>query len=243
MMRCIVLADAAAVYEEAAHRIVALISRVQGRGRRCAIALAGGNTPRGVYRLLARSTSIDPAKLELFWSDERAVPPQHEDSNQHMARQTWLDHVDIPAAHIHPMRGDAKDLEAAAREYEELLHAQLGAPPRFDLVLLGLGSDGHTASLFPGCAAIQETLRTVAVTQAPGGARRLTLTPPALVASRMVLFVVTGRGKAWALQQVLHGEHDPMRYPPHALEPAQPLFLVDRSAAEDPSISGTPPIA
>lgn len=232
-MRCIVLPDAPSVFDEAARRMVSCIVRVQESGRPCSIALAGGSTPRDVYARLVPASAIDPAGLRLFWGDERAVPPQDPRSNQRMVRQAWLDHVPIPPECIHPMRGDAPQLEEAAREYEALLETQLGSPPRFDLVLLGLGTDAHTASLFPGSDAIEELHHTVAVTRAPDGTRRLTLTPPALRATAMLLFVVTGSRKARALRQVLHGATEPLRFPPHALVRGKPLYLVDREAAGD----------
>ncbi len=233
MRRCIVLRDAASVEEEAVRRILLAIAGAQKVRGQCSLALAGGVTPRGIYARLARAAGADWRRVHVYWGDERAVPSDSPDNNAHMARTAFLDHVPIPAAQIHPMPATAPDLDAAARAYEDLLCADLGRPPCLDLVLLGLGTDAHTASLFPHSAAVQEIERYVVATKAPAIAPRLTVTPPLLNAARALLLVAHGTSKAGALHRVLHAAHDPLRLPPHALCPEILTLLADRAAAGD----------
>jgi 6-phosphogluconolactonase len=240
MMRCIVLPDVESVEDEATRRLVAGIGKAQAQHGRCALALAGGSTPRGVYRRLAAWPGVDWQRVLVFWGDERAVPPDSPDSNQRLAREALLDQVPIPPSQVHPMPAGSPDLDSAARQYEDLLCSLLGRPPRLDLVLLGLGEDAHTASLFPGSAAAAERARFVVATPAPVIASRLTLTIPALAAADSLLFVVHGASKAWALRQVLHAASDPLRVPAHALRDAAVTFVVDRAAAGDRSAHGSP---
>lgn len=232
-MTCIVLPDVEALEAAAVRRIVLAAARAQAQHGSFHFALAGGSTPAGVYRRLASAHGLDWRRVRVFWGDERAVPANHPESNQHLARTTLLEHVPIPPEQIHPMPAQAGDLEAAAREYEALLHEHLGSPPRLDLVLLGLGADGHTASLFPGGDAVREASRWVVAAAAPVIAPRLTLTPPLLATATALLFLVTGKAKAAALRRVLYAPHDPVDIPPHALPRAATTFLVDRAAAGD----------
>ena len=201
-------------------------------------ALSGGSTPRGLYRLLAS----DPYRERLpwlgvhfFWSDERHVPPDHPESNFRMAREAMLDHVPAPPGNVHRIRAEEPDAERAALLYEEELRSFFalspGEWPRFDLVLLGLGKDGHTASLFPGSAAVRERERLVVAPWVEAlQAFRITLTPPVLSHARRALFMVSGAEKAAALRGVLEGERDPDCYPAQAVE-GNRLWLVDRAAA------------
>ena len=196
------------VVRAAAERFISVAQEsVAARGR-FAVALAGGSTPRALYELLALyqwSERVPWPQTHIFWGDERAVAPDSKDSNTRMARETLLDQVGIPAENIHPMRGDAADLEAAARDYEAQLRAMNGP---LDLVLLGMGDDGHTASLFPGYAALHETERwCVATGISPTEPRvpRLTLTLPCINAAHHVLVLVTGGGKAARVAQVISG--------------------------------------
>ena len=241
MMRCIVLPDVESVEGEAARRVATAIGKAQAQHGRCALALAGGSTPRGVYRRLAAWPGVDWHRVLVFWGDERAVPTDSPDSNQRLARAALLDHVPIPASQVHPMPVETDDLDAAARQYEDLLCTLLGRPPRLDLVLLGLGEDAHMASLFPGSAAAAERTRFVVSTPAPVIAPRLTLTVPALAVADSLLFVVHGSSKAWALRQVLHAAPDPLRVPAHALRDAAVTLLVDRAAAGDQRARGSLP--
>jgi 6-phosphogluconolactonase len=219
------------------------------------IALAGGSTPRALYRLLA-----DPAmpfrgriaweSIHFFWGDERHVPPDHPDSNFRMAREAMLDHVPVPPAHVHRVAGEEPDAARAAARYERelvdlfrLATDRDGAAsaaeldwPRFDLVLLGLGEEGHTASLFPGSPLLAEARHLAgAVWVASHRAWRITLTPPVLDRAATVIFLVSGAAKAAALAAVLEGERRPELYPAQAVAPidGRLLWLVDRAAAQE----------
>lgn len=186
---------------------------IAARGR-FSIALAGGNTPKPIYEALSRE-SIDWGRVHVFFGDERCVPPEHPRSNYRMAREALLERVAIPAAQVHRMRGELPPV-LAAESYAQVLE------PVLDVVLLGLGDDGHTASLFPGLTAVHEAARTVVaeeVTLPAGPEWRLTLTPPALNAARHVAFAVAGKGKAAILQQVLEGPRDLSRLPSQAIAP------------------------
>jgi 6-phosphogluconolactonase len=209
--------------------------RAVERSGRFTVALSGGSTPRRLYARLTREpflTAVSWKAIEFFWGDERAVPPDHPDSNYRMARESLLDHVAAAAERVHRMHGDLPELEDAAQAYEEELarvfavapgRSDAGGPapnvPAFDLVLLGLGPDAHTASLFPGTAALGERERWVAANDVPAlGTRRLTLTPPVLNAAAQILFLVTGEEKAAPLASVLEGPRDPNRFPAQLVE-------------------------
>ncbi len=204
-------ADPAAAAALAAERVVAAL----GGRERGAVALAGGRTPAALYRLLTvppHRGAVDWRALDWFWGDERCVPPDHADSNYRMAAETLLAPLDIPPGRIHRMPADARDLDAAAGEHEAEIR-RVVAPdavgiPAFDLVLLGIGPDGHTASLFPGSTGLDEGDRLVVAHHAPGpDAWRMTMTFPLLNAAKQVLFLVTGEDKAPALQGILR-RHD-----------------------------------
>ncbi len=221
------------------------------RGRFC-VALSGGSSPKAMHHLLA-SEKTDWARVHLFWGDERCVPPDHEYSSYRMARETLLDHIAIPAENIHRLRGEIEP-EQAAREYEAELRGfsessiQSGgagfAPQskdallRFDLIYLGMGDDGHTASIFPGSTALRETERWV-VAQAHTTpplplVTRLTLTPVLLNAARCVAFLISGASKAARLAQVLHGPPQPEVLPAQVIRPTDGklLWLVDDDAVK-----------
>lgn len=187
---------------------------IAARGR-FSIALAGGNTPRPIYEALARE-SLEWSRVHVYFGDERCVPPEHARSNYKMAREALLDRVPIPAGNVNRMRGELPPEEAAQSYAQEL-------EPVLDVVLLGLGDDGHTASLFPGLTAVREATRRVVAEQVtiPSGPEwRLTLTPPALNAARHVAFAVAGKGKAAILAQVLEGPRDISRLPSQVIAPA-----------------------
>jgi 6-phosphogluconolactonase len=214
---------------------------IAARGR-FTLALSGGSTPRPLFALLATPswrTRIQWARVDVVWSDERAVPPDHADSNYRVAREALLDHVPVPAAQIHRIHGE-DDPEAAASAYEQTLREV--AADGLDLVLLGLGRDGHTASLFPNRPAGRETTRWVVADQDPGGRARLTLTPPAINAARTVAVIVTGADKALALQAVREGPVAPDLLPAQRIGPPQGrlVWIVDH-AALTPVGPGTPP--
>ena len=208
-----IFTDAPAVAAEAARRWVELArDAVAARGV-FTVALAGGSTPAALYHLLAGSESADAAlwaHTRIFFGDERCVSPDDPHSNYRLAREALLDHVPIPAADIFRMRGELPGPEAAA-EYTETLHRVFalspGDLPRFDLILLGIGTDGHTASLFPAMPALEAAETLVAYSAVPSyvnpNVARITLTFPALNAAAHVLFQATGAGKAPAVRDAL----------------------------------------
>ena len=243
-----VLADPAALAAEAAGLIAAeAAAAIADRGR-FTLALSGGTTPRATYERLAAApfcTAIDWARVQIFYGDERCVPPDDPRSNHAMARAALLDHVPLPAANIHRMRGEDPP-EQAAIAYTAALQACFGGDPDtgppaegFDLVLLGLGGNGHTASLFPGLPAVTERRRWVMAQYVEvAGMWRLTLTPVVLNAARRVVFLVAGRDKAAVLRRVLCGPPEPLVLPAQAISPASGglLWLADRAAAAQMSL-------
>ncbi len=209
---------------EAAEALAREVSRLSAaaiaeRGR-FTIALAGGNTPAALYRLLASPpyvAEIDWPRWHVLWGDERCVPPDHPDSNYGMARRTLLDHVSIPESHVHRMHGE-DDPTAAADAYAATLADALAPDGRLDLALLGVGDDGHTASLFPDTASLAETDRPVAANWVPHLAtHRITLTLPALNRARHVAVLATGADKADAVRRALA---------PNAADATPPIALV-----------------
>jgi 6-phosphogluconolactonase len=197
------------------------------------IALAGGSTPKVVYQALAKA-NFAWDKLHIFWGDERFVPPSHPDSNEKMARENWLDLVPIPATNIHPWPTEAGTPEQCAAIYAAELTEYFATPmPSFDLVLLGMGEDGHTASLFPHTAALAVVDRSTAVGE-KDGQPRLTLTVPAINNAACVAFIITGAGKRPALQQVMAPVADSQQYPSRLIQPIGELYWwLDEAAATD----------
>ncbi len=197
-----------------------------------AVALAGGSTPKALYELLATEyrDPLDWKKVHAFFGDERTVPPDHEGSNYRMAYETLLSHV--PVGSVHRMRGELHPQEAAAL-YEEELKTFFGGTPRFDLILLGIGEDGHTASLFPGTPALDVRGRWAVENPVEKlGTTRLTLTVPAINAAKRVVFLVAGEGKAEALKEILEGDAEPHNYPAKLIRPAGKLiWMADAAAA------------
>ena len=241
----LVYPDLPAVARAAAQEFVKLAGRFIATHGMFHAALSGGNTPAQLFRLLASDEfrlSIDWASTHLYWSDERCVPPDHPDSNFGMAQRELLQHISIPAGNIHRMKADVADLDRAAKDYEETLRQNLpltsGGFPCFDLIFLGMGSDGHTASLFPGALfpGSEDPRQTSDWVVSPYvekfQAHRMTLTLPVLNAAREVIFLVTGADKAESLRTVVEGTRNPPL-------PAQlvtvtnghRLFLIDESAA------------
>jgi 6-phosphogluconolactonase len=233
-----VLADAEEVARAVAVRFAELArASVPERGA-FSVALAGGTTPRRVYELLAGDdyrAQVPWEGVHVFFGDERCVPPDHADSNYRMAHEALLSRVPIPEQNVHRMRGEG-DAAANASLYEDELRAFFGDVewPRLDLVMLGMGDDGHTASLFPETPALAERRAwAVANWVEKFGAWRVTLSAPAINHARRVFFVVTGAGKAARLAEVLRGERDPARLPSQLIEPADGMleWFVDRAAA------------
>ncbi len=202
------------------------------------VALAGGSTPRAMYQLLAKRSDIAWDKIHFFWGDERHVPPDHADSNYRMAKEALLDHIHVPAGNIHRIKSENPDAAAAAADYATEMQSVFKAPPgqfpRFDLVLLGMGPDGHTASLFPGVDALEEKTKWVA---SPWVAKmnsfRITMTFPVLNNAAHVIFTAGGVEKAEVLRIVLE-DSGPPRFPSQRVQPANGrlLWMVDAAAAK-----------
>ncbi|MEE9172505.1 MAG: 6-phosphogluconolactonase [candidate division NC10 bacterium] len=237
--------------EDVSHRAAELFIRLANEAAsstgRFAVALSGGSTPRALFTLLATDPfkqRVPWPKVHLFWGDERCVPPDHPESNYRMARDTLLDQAPISAQNIHRMPAEDEDCARAAAAYEQTLRAFFegvaGELPCFDLILLGMGEDGHTASLFPGTAALAETERLVAPTYVEKlGTYRLTLTAPVINHAAHVAFLVAGESKASVLREVLEGERDPQRLPSQLIQPSRGrlVFIVDRAAAKELTLS------
>lgn len=202
------------------------------------VVLAGGQTPRGTYERLARSPcreAVDWARVHVFWGDERCVPLDDPRSNFRTAREALLDHVPIPPEHLHPIRCEEGPTAAAARYEAELRRFFGDGPPVFDLVFLGLGADGHTASLFPFARALAEGERwVVEVTEADPP--RVTMSATLLGGAERVVFLVAGASKAAALRATWAGPFDPWRWPAQRIRPGpgRLLWLVDAAAASFP---------
>ena len=203
-----------------------MLDVLMARGR-CTLALSGGTTPRPVYAALAGPdlvAGIDWSRVDVYFGDERAVPPEDAASNFHMAMESLLSKVAIPPTQIHRMEGERPDLDAAAAAYDRQL------PDALDVLVLGIGADGHTASLFPGSPALAERRRRVVVVEGPKPPRRrLTITPPAIAAAWHVAVLVMGRDKAAAVARALDGD-TPANEVPAALA-RHGVWFLDRAAA------------
>jgi 6-phosphogluconolactonase len=238
----VILPDPAALADEAARRFVALAHAAVADHGRFTVALSGGSTPRALHERLARlplSESVDWANVHVFWGDERLVPPDDLESSYRMARETLLAHVPIPAANIYPVPTIGGTPEAAASAYDETIAVTFGAnPARFDLILLGIGPDGHTASLFPGQPEVvrPSAALAVAVHNAPKPPpTRITCTYRLINAAANVLFLVAGADKAAVLREVLRGPADVARLPAQGVRPqsGELIWLVDAAAAKE----------
>jgi 6-phosphogluconolactonase len=223
----------------AEHFVQTVIAAIT-REDRAAVALSGGNTPRGLYSLLATEpyrVRVPWEKVHVFWGDERCVPPDDAQSNYRMAHEALLAHVPIPAENVRRMRGEGPDLEQAARDYEAEIRAffhKTEALPVFDLIHLGMGDDGHTASLFPHTAGLSEGSRLVIVNRVEKlDSNRLTFTYPLLNAAANVVFLVSGDSKTAVLKDVLEGPYQPIEHPSEGVQPAEGVvtWLIDKAAA------------
>ena len=235
-----VVKDTAALARAAAELFVKLAAQRARARRPFHVLLAGGTTPKAVYALLASDayrSRVDWERVVFFFGDERAVPPDHPQNNYRMANEVLFRPLGVAESSVHRMKAEADDLDAAAGAYEDELRACFGAFPRLDLVLLGMGADGHTASLFPRSPVLKEEARWVApVLDAPKPPpRRLTVTLPVLNAGQQVAFMVAGRDKAHALREVLEGTAPPEQYPAKCIQPGPErlLWLVDEAAAAE----------
>ncbi len=230
-----------ALAREAGEFLVTQARRAVAAQGRWTVALSGGSTPERLFHYL-REPSVRHRmpwdKVHLFWGDERHVPPGHADSNYRMTRQALGPDVRIPEANIHRIPAEHAEAEMAAEQYEASLRAFFGEAsfPRFDLMLLGLGPDGHTASLFPGSDAVLESERWVIAPYVPKlSTYRISLTMPVINASSLLLFLVAGSAKAPAVKAVLEEPKDPVRLPAQAVAPTQGrvIWWLDRAAAQD----------
>ena len=206
------------------------------------MALSGGSTPKKMFAMLANDAALRNrmpwSRVHFFWGDERHVPPDHTDSNFRMTNEVMLSRVPVPPENIHRIRAENPDAGKAAEDYEQELREffMLGPEqlPPFDCVFLGMGTDGHTASLFPGTKALQERKRLVVPNWVDKfQSYRITLTPPVLNNADLVIFLVSGEEKAQPLRTVLEGQKQPDRLPSQLIEPTHGklLWLVDRAAA------------
>ncbi len=235
--------DGAALARRTAQYLVEMVGEaVAGRGR-ARIAISGGSTPKAAFELLADSgqpwrSRMPWDKLELYWVDERCVPPDHPDSNYRMTREALLDHVPLKPEQVHRMEGELEPEVAAAR-YESMLRDTFrlegGESPRFDLIALGMGPDGHTASLFPHTAAIHEMSRLATANFVPQqkDSWRITLTWPVINRGSSAFFLIGGADKAPVLHEVFTGPHDPERLPSQLIWPSSGILtlILDRAAA------------
>ncbi|NLX11706.1 MAG: 6-phosphogluconolactonase [Chloroflexi bacterium] len=222
-----------------AGQIVAAAAGAIAQHGRFSIGLCGSTTPRPLFELLAGdefAPQIAWGQVHVFFGDERSVPPDHADSNYRQARVLLLDQVPIPPGQVHRMRGEAEPVEAAA-EYEAVLRRYFGPDatlPRFDVLLQGMGPDGHTASLFPHSAALHEDQRWVVAHYVEKlDTWRITLTPPAINAAAQVIFMVSGEAKAEMLDRVISGPYQPDELPSQLIQPRDGVlrWMVDEAAA------------
>ncbi|PHN05489.1 6-phosphogluconolactonase [Flavilitoribacter nigricans] len=216
-----------------------LVNWLKGKGE-VSIALSGGSTPKVLFRLLAEQyeDAIDWSKVQLYWGDERCVPADDEDSNYGMTQELLLKHIDIPLANIHRVRGEDEPREEAVR-YGEVIEEELELKkgvPVFDLIILGMGSDGHTASIFPHESELLLAETTCAVATHPeSGQQRITLTGPVINQAKRVAFLVTGASKTDKVRQIIREEGDWLSFPAAHIRPSSgqlDWFLDEAAAAE-----------
>ncbi len=235
-----ILADAAAIARRAAEKFIDAAAAAAGEKGLFSVSLAGGSTPKALYALLvgdALRGRLPWDKTHFFFGDERHVEPTHSDSNFRMATEAMISKAPLNPEQVHRIKAENPDTEQAAREYEQELRSHFrltdGQAPRFDLVLLGMGNEGHTLSLFPGTQALRDNGRLV-VRNWVGKlfAERVTLTAPAVNNAAQVIFMVAGADKAPALKAVLEGPHEPEQLPAQLIDPknGRLLWLVDAAA-------------
>ena len=230
------------LFQAAAEEVIRSATDAVAQRGRFTIALSGGSTPKNLYTLIAANASatLPWDQMFFFWGDERHVPPDSPDSNYRMARESLLSKVPIPPANIFPVPAENPDAAQVAEIYEQTLRKFFAVPPgefpRFDLILLGMGPDGHTASLFPETAALQEKSRLVVANWVEKlGGSRITFTLPLLNSARCVAFLVSGTDKAAALHEVLEGNAPAEKYPSRLVQPREGrlIWFVDRAAASE----------
>ncbi len=228
-----VLADKEQLVARSLEIILSELETALKQRDRFTLVLSGGSTPKPLYKQLA-AQSLPLDKIHIFWGDERYVPADHPDSNQRMAREAWLDQVPFPPSHIHPMPTLSNDPVTDAQQYEADLQQFFGSTagefPQFDLMLLGMGDDAHTASLFPKTPALEVRDHLVTVGE-KSGQPRITLTVPVINQARCVVFMVAGENKRPALAQVFAETADETMYPSRLIQPQGQLYwLLDQGA-------------
>ncbi|AFZ45178.1 6-phosphogluconolactonase [Halothece sp. PCC 7418] len=231
-----ILPDQGSLVDRAVQIIVEKIESAIAQRGYCTLALAGGSTPKPVYEKLSQQ-NLPWEKLHIFWGDERYVPADHPDSNEKMAREAWLDQVAIPAENIHPMPTTGENPEADAEKHEQQLRSffqcQAGEFPSLDIILLGMGDDGHTASLFPHTEALSVRDRLITIGN-KGDSKRLSFTAPFLNQGRAVIFLVAGANKRPALKEIFSPQGDAMAYPARLIQPQGELWwLLDQEAGAE----------
>jgi 6-phosphogluconolactonase len=236
-----ILTNLEAIAKRAAQEFVQAATAAVSEKGSFSVALSGGSTPKALYSLLANDAALRAQvpwdKMQVYFGDERSVGPDHPDSNFRMAAETMLSKVPLNGDQVFRIKGEHKDTERAAQEYEQALRASFkiaeGKFPRFDLVLLGMGNEGHTASLFPGTKALHQTRRLV-VRNWVGKlyTDRVTLTAPVINNAARIIFMVTGADKELALKGVLEGPYEPDQLPAQMIQPSNGklLWLVDTIA-------------
>ncbi len=220
----IVVKDSAELAERAAAHVAALARDAVRERKSFHVALAGGTTPRAMYEKLSTRDDVAWRSVHIWFGDERSVPTDHDDSNYRMVKESLLERTPIPSANVHRMEADEADLEAAAAAYSAAL------PEHLDLIILGMGEDGHTASLFPGAAAIQEKLKRVVPVVGPKPPqKRLSVTPLVIAAARHKLVLASGATKADMLARVLVGPPNPLALPVQLARDG--TWIIDEAAA------------
>ncbi len=230
------------LFQAAAEEVLRAATHAVAERGRFTIALSGGSTPKNMYTLIAANagSTLPWDRMFFFWGDERHVPANDPDSNYRMAKESLLAKIPVPSANIFRIPAENPDADAAAEMYEQTLRKFFalapGEFPRFDLILLGIGPDGHTASLFPETAALQEKTRLVVANWVEKlNTSRITLTLPVLNHARCVAFLVSGIDKAAALHEVLEGKAPGEKYPSKLVQPSEGklIWFVDRAAASE----------
>jgi 6-phosphogluconolactonase len=237
-----IVADNASLFQAAAEEFVSQATRAVAAHNRFTVALSGGSTPRGLFSLLATKYR-DPLpwdKMFFFWSDERHVPPDNPESNYRMAYEAMLSKVPVPSKNVFRVPAENPDANRAAETYEQTVREFFGLPagtfPPFDLILLGMGPDGHTASLFPDSSAVREKQRLIVANWVEKfKTDRITFTAPLINRAEVVMFLIAGADKASALREVLEGTEPPHLYPSKLIHPVNGrlIWLLDKAAAAD----------
>ncbi len=241
MRNVLVSSDLNEMYHRCTDAVVSVGTQSISTSGRFTLVLSGGSTPRKLYELLAAGPyreRLSWNRVHLFWGDERCVPPDHAESNFRLVQEELINPLGLPQGNLHRIKGELESPEKAAAEYEEELtdffRLQAGDVPTFDLILLGMGPDGHTASLFPSDSALQEHKRLVTATRSiHGGVRRVTLTLPTINHARQVFFLISGPDKAETVREVLEGSRQGAPLPAQLIEPGdgEMRFYLDQAAA------------